>query len=53
VDVAAAADGWYTVETGDGDAVVRQLVASGCAFRDLEVRPLGLEDAVLRILERP
>lgn len=48
--VTAFPDGWYAVETADGDAAVRRLVESGADFRDLEVVPLGLEEAVLRIL---
>jgi ABC-2 type transport system ATP-binding protein len=49
-ETAAAADGWYTLDTADADATVRRLVESGTPFRDLEVAPLGLEEAVLRIM---
>ncbi|MEG3635479.1 ABC transporter ATP-binding protein [Micromonospora palythoicola] len=35
--------------TGDADQLVRDLVAAGVAFRDLEVRPTSLEEAFLTI----
>ncbi|GIJ24118.1 ABC transporter ATP-binding protein [Micromonospora lutea] len=35
--------------TGDADQLVRNLVAAGVAFRDLEVRPTSLEEAFLTI----
>ncbi len=39
----------WTLWTPDADAVVRELVRSGTAFTDLEVRPASLEDAFLAL----
>ncbi len=45
--------GRVSVATGDADALVRDLVAGGTAFADLEVRAAPLEDAVLRLTATP
>ncbi|MBX7269504.1 ABC transporter ATP-binding protein [Micromonospora sp. Llam7] len=42
-------DGRTHLLTADADQLVRDLVASGVAFRDLEVRPTSLEEAFLTI----
>lgn len=39
--------------TADADQLVRDLVASGAAFRDLEIRAASLEDAFLAITNQP
>jgi ABC-2 type transport system ATP-binding protein len=39
----------YTIYTTDADVVVSELVARGVAFADLEVSPVGLEDAFLQL----
>ncbi|MDQ7849721.1 MAG: ATP-binding cassette domain-containing protein [Armatimonadota bacterium] len=39
----------YTIYTADADRLVRALVASGVAFRDLEVRSTDLEEAFLAL----
>ncbi len=39
-------NGVVCITTPDADAVVRQLVASGAAFRDLEIRSATLEEAI-------
>ncbi|MDG4803493.1 ABC transporter ATP-binding protein [Micromonospora sp. WMMD980] len=41
------ADGRVHLLTTDADQLVRDLVASGATFRDLEVRPTSLEEAFL------
>jgi ABC-2 type transport system ATP-binding protein len=43
------AEGRTHLLTGDADQLVRDLVASGVPFRDLEVRPTSLEEAFLTI----
>nr|WP_258545133.1 hypothetical protein [Micromonospora provocatoris] len=43
------ADGRVHLLTTDADQLVRDLVTSGVAFRDLEVRPTSLEEAFLAI----
>lgn len=43
--------GRYSVDTGDADTMVRRLVEAGVPFSSLEVSSLGLEDAVLHLLE--
>jgi ABC-2 type transport system ATP-binding protein len=45
-------DGRLHLVTPDADALVRTLVHSGIAFRDLEVRPTTLEEAFLHITAR-
>ncbi|SCG62992.1 ABC transporter ATP-binding protein [Micromonospora halophytica] len=45
----AHADGRTHLLTTDADQLVRDLVAAGVAFRDLEVRPTSLEEAFLAI----
>ncbi|RKN48362.1 ABC transporter ATP-binding protein [Micromonospora endolithica] len=42
-------DGRTHLLTADADQLVRDLVTSGVAFRDLEVRPTSLEEAFLAI----
>ncbi|MGC5031557.1 ABC transporter ATP-binding protein [Micromonospora sp. DT229] len=42
-------DGRTHLLTGDADQLVRDLVASGVEFRNLEVRPTSLEEAFLAI----
>ncbi|MFG1673836.1 ABC transporter ATP-binding protein [Micromonospora sp. NPDC049282] len=42
-------DGRVHLLTTDADQLVRDLVATGAAFRDLEVRPTSLEEAFLAI----
>ncbi|TCB92836.1 ABC transporter ATP-binding protein [Micromonospora zingiberis] len=42
-------DGRIHLLTADADQLVRDLVASGVGFRDLEVRPTSLEEAFLAI----
>ncbi|GAA3734698.1 ABC transporter ATP-binding protein [Micromonospora maritima] len=42
-------DGRVHLLTTDADQLVRDLVAAGVAFRDLEVRPTSLEEAFLAI----
>ncbi len=39
-------DGIYQIVSADADEVVRQLVASGAAFRDLEIVGASLEEAI-------
>jgi len=51
--VARQSDGGrHHLLTNDADALVRTLVGQGVPFRDLEVGPLSLEDAVLALLDR-
>ncbi len=40
----------HTLWSNDADAVVRRLVESGVAFRELEVLPVSLEEAFLAAL---
>ncbi|SCG59726.1 ABC transporter ATP-binding protein [Micromonospora humi] len=42
-------DGRFQLLTTDADQLVRDLVATGVTFRDLEVRPTSLEEAFLAI----
>ncbi|MCZ7440287.1 ABC transporter ATP-binding protein [Micromonospora sp. WMMC241] len=42
-------DGRFHLLTTDADQLVRDLVATGAAFQDLEVRPTSLEEAFLAI----
>jgi ABC-2 type transport system ATP-binding protein len=42
----------YTLETADVDSVVRQLVAGGVDFKNVEIVPLSLEDAFLALTEK-
>ncbi|GAA0524777.1 ABC transporter ATP-binding protein [Paractinoplanes ferrugineus] len=44
-------DRWHLLSP-DADRLVRDLVAAGVPFTDLEVRPASLEEAFLRLLER-
>ena len=46
---ASLRDGWVSVDTGDSDALVRRLVADKVEFRDLEVEPVSLEEAVVSV----
>ncbi|MBY8871923.1 ABC transporter ATP-binding protein [Micromonospora sp. PLK6-60] len=48
---ATRTDGRTHLLTTDADQLVRDLVAAGVAFRDLEVRPTSLEEAFLAITE--
>lgn len=53
-DLPGWADATYTggrvsVATSDADALVRDLVASGVTFTDLEVRAAPLEDAIVKL----
>ncbi|MEV0152917.1 ABC transporter ATP-binding protein [Micromonospora sp. NPDC050686] len=48
---AARTDGRIHLLTADADQLVRDLVATGVAFRDLEVRSTSLEEAFLAITE--
>jgi ABC-2 type transport system ATP-binding protein len=41
----------HVVYVDDADAFVARLVHSGVAFRELEVVPLSLEDAVVALTE--
>jgi ABC-2 type transport system ATP-binding protein len=43
-------DRWHLLSP-DADRLVRDLVAAGVAFADLEVRPASLEEAFLRLLD--
>jgi ABC-2 type transport system ATP-binding protein len=49
---ASESDGRLHLLTPDADELVRTLVHSGIAFRDLEVRPTTLEEAFLHITAR-
>jgi ABC-2 type transport system ATP-binding protein len=49
---ASDADGRLHLVTPDADELVRTLVHSGIAFRDLEVRPTTLEEAFLHLTAR-
>jgi ABC-2 type transport system ATP-binding protein len=49
---ASESDGRTHLLTPDADELVRALVRSGIAFRDLEVRPTTLEEAFLRLTAR-
>jgi ABC-2 type transport system ATP-binding protein len=49
---ASESDGRLHVLTPDADELVRALVRSGIAFRDLEVRPTTLEESFLRLTAR-
>ena len=42
-------DGRTDLLTTDSDRLVRELVASGVAFTDLEIRPTSLEEAFLAL----
>ena len=43
-------DDRHAILTKDADSLVRELVASGVVFRDLEIRPVSLEEAILTAL---
>ncbi|MDP6565219.1 MAG: ABC transporter ATP-binding protein [Alphaproteobacteria bacterium] len=47
---AESTEGRHVILTHDADGLVRELVASGAAFEDLEIRPVSLEEAVLTAL---
>lgn len=47
----AAAGGRYTFLSSDADETVREIITSGCSFRNLEVLPASLEQAIGEILD--
>jgi ABC-2 type transport system ATP-binding protein len=46
---ASVEDGWVTMQTADAGETVARLVHAGVPLRDLEVRPLSLEEALAGI----